>query len=95
VSLLTLANRKPPVAKVVQRWTLLAVRALATADAKKGRPRMRGASWSRSCLRQDWPRGGVGQGQLTTLALATHKTGDLRRKVVLSRSTRTRCASWC
>jgi hypothetical protein len=36
VSLLTLANRKPPVDKAVQRWTVLAVHALVTADAKKG-----------------------------------------------------------
>jgi hypothetical protein len=52
VSLLTLANRKPPVDKAVQRWTLQAVSALVTAYAKKGRPRMRGASWSRSCIGQ-------------------------------------------
>ena len=36
MSLLTLADRRPPGDKAVQRWALLAVHALVTADAKKG-----------------------------------------------------------
>jgi hypothetical protein len=38
---------------------------------------MRGASWSRSCLRQDWPRGGVGQGAAMTWRTRPSTIGPL------------------